>query len=579
MMKDDDTGQRTLPEYSCNPFISRLPELRDLREVEQGFDRPPLHDEADRTMAPMHRQHACLRLLNYSQPTISARQIGIKIDMMIRQGYIGRNPTETEWMRFATFCAELESKAKEDHKGGSKTGGRTGDRVLQNLAPMTDTSMSLLVIGPPGMGKTHAVTTNLAHYPQVISHLEPFQVAQITYLHIEAPPDGSLVTLCRFFFAAVDEALQKAGYKSDIEKEYRTKPLSVLLTGMARVANLHAIGILIIDEIQHVGAKRKEDNALLNYLVALRNSIGISILMIGTMAAQSVLQRTLRDARRADGFGSIVLSRMGENIDSTDPSSGAPIPIAETVVRPIYGKQFEGFARRMWRWQYTNTHTAISTEIMNALYEETQGITDLLVKLFMLCQMQLMMITSDRDDNVETITPALIKKVAEENFNIVRPFVAAIRNNDLKALREFEDIIGSGQWFFDQVQGLGVPEVEKQHDYGHGVATLPPMVTEDGIDLMAVNQILQGFGVAAKEREAIVARHRQLIETGDLAGLVTVISKELAALKAKNKLGKEKLKEQPLTGEDDLRSMLSDVETVEQVGRAVGAPSLEEAIL
>ena len=61
--------------------------------------------------------------------------------------------------------------------------------------------------------------------------------------------------------------------------------LAVLLTGMARVANLHAIGILVVDEIQHVKISRGEGSVLLNFLVTLRNTIGVSLLMIGTMSA------------------------------------------------------------------------------------------------------------------------------------------------------------------------------------------------------------------------------------------------------------------------------------------------------
>lgn len=374
MMTNDETVQRTLPEYAGNAFINRLPVLRELTEVERGFDRPPLHDHADRSMTPMTRQHACLRLMHYSQPTVTARQIGIKIDMMIRQGYTGRNPVETEWMRFASTCADVEVQAKSKSKKNDGRVNRKDPEVLVDLEPMKDTSTSLLAIGPPGMGKTHSVTTNLVHYPQVIAHTEPFQVAQITYLHIETPPDGSLVTLCRFFFAAVDTALQRAGYKSTLARDYRTSSLSVLLTGMARVANLHAIGILVIDEIQHVGTKRLDDNPLLNYLVALRNSIGIPILMIGTMAAQGILQRSLRDARRGDGLGSIIFNRMPENSDAPSSPSDDALPAgSEDEPKAIFGKEFRGFAKRMWRWQYTNTHTEISVEIMNALYEETRA--------------------------------------------------------------------------------------------------------------------------------------------------------------------------------------------------------------
>lgn len=188
------------------------------------------------------------------------------------------------------------------------------------------------------------------------------------------------------------------------------------------------------------------------------------------------------------------------------------------------------------------------------------------------------MITSGDAANVETITPTLIRQVAKENFNTVRPFINAIRDNDLETLRQFEDLIGSGQWFLDQLQRLGEPEAEPLHDYAHGAATLPPMVTEDGIKMSVVNGILEGLGVSVKDREAIVARHRKMIEVGDVSGLVSVTRTKLSALKAGGKVGKRKLKEQPPTHEDDLRGKLSGVKEVGDVEVAAGAVTLEDAL-
>lgn len=81
--------------------------------------------------------------------------------------------------------------------------------------------MSCLIIGPPGMGKTHSGKTALGHYDQFIFQEAPLHVAQITWLRIECPPDGSLVALCRFFFAAVDKALEEAGFNSNLHARDR----------------------------------------------------------------------------------------------------------------------------------------------------------------------------------------------------------------------------------------------------------------------------------------------------------------------------------------------------------------------
>ena len=198
----NETEFPPLPEYAANPFIAALPPIRTVQEIQRSFHCPPLLMEIDRKRPAEQRLHAVLRLLHYSQPTVTSRKVGLQIDQMMRQSYLGRDPSSTQWMRVANAFATREREESDKANRRARKGPVTADEVLGQLAPTKDTSMSCLVIGPPGMGKTHAARTTLAHYPQVIFHEAPIQVAQITWLRIECPPDGSLVSLCRFFFAA-----------------------------------------------------------------------------------------------------------------------------------------------------------------------------------------------------------------------------------------------------------------------------------------------------------------------------------------------------------------------------------------
>ena len=599
-----------LPEYAGNPFIEKLPQIRSMQDIQRSFQCPPLIMEVDRRRPPEQRLHAVLRLLHYSQPTIPARNVGLKVDQMIRQSYIGRNPSTSQWMRFANACMARESEEKENEKKRRGRRSPSVDEVLGQLTPIRDTSMSCLVIGPPGMGKTHSARTALAHYDQVVFHEKPIQMAQITWLRIECPPDGSLVSLCRFFFAAVDKALQEAGFESTLHAQYKRAPLAVLLTGMARVANIHAIGILVVDEVQHVKISHGEGSALLNFLVTLRNTIGVSLLMIGTMSALPVLQRTFRDARRADGIGSIQFNRMAPAIEeeeeeeeeeedpepSVDPDNTGEAeegreevaqPLHgdedgteeghEEVAQPLYGNEFEVFMRAMWRWQYTNAESDLTVEVLNAFYEETQGIIDLVVKLFILCQMHLMTFTSARPKFEEIIEAELVHEVANSSFNTVRPFIQALRDNDVKALREYEDIIGFSDWFLKEVKGMGLPETTPMHDDAHGALRLPPMIVEGSIDRAVVDQLLEGLGVTVDDREILMARHRTLIETGDLAGLVVAVRADLDSLKTRGSLSSKRPQKVPPI-EGDLRTTLDGATDAQAVAEALGGTPLKDML-
>src|SRR5690625_5598051 len=80
-------------------------------------------------------------------------------------------------------------------------------------------------------------------YPQVIKHEayegQPFNHTQIVWLKIDCPYDGSLSTLCKSFFKAIDDLLgtrylEKYGYMNRIT--------STMLLHMTSLASMYGIG-------------------------------------------------------------------------------------------------------------------------------------------------------------------------------------------------------------------------------------------------------------------------------------------------------------------------------------------------
>lgn len=185
---------------------------------------------------------------------------------------------------------------------------------------------------------------------------------------------------------------------------------------MAHVANLHALGVLVIDEIQHLNKAKIGPEALLNFLVTLVNTIGVPVILIGTLSAIPLLQENFRQARRASGLGSLVWDRIPK------------------------GKAWDYFIDQIWKYQWTRTPTEISPEIREVLYEESQGILDIVVKLFMLAQLRVISIGEVRQ-GAEMLTARLFQQIAREDFQIVRPMLDALRQNDLKALSKYDDLL------------------------------------------------------------------------------------------------------------------------------------------
>ena len=163
-----------------------------------------------------------------------------------------------------------------------------------------------------GVGKSTAVEKILSLYPQCICHDsyqgQPLVLTQIVWLKLDCPHDGSIKGLCFQFFEAIDRAMGTDYFPKYTKFRYTVDVLMVLMT---QLVNLYQIGILVIDEIQHLSlAKGGGSEKMLNFFVTLVNTIGIPVVMIGTTKAMSILQSEFRQARRGSGQGDFLWDRM-----------------------------------------------------------------------------------------------------------------------------------------------------------------------------------------------------------------------------------------------------------------------------
>ena len=129
------------------------------------------------------------------------------------------------------------------------------------------------------------------------------------------PPcfDGSVKGLCLNFFQAVDDLLGTRYYDNYASGR---KTVDELLPRMALVASLHSIGVLVIDEIQHLSqAKNGGSGKMLNFFVQLINTIGLPVVLVGTYKAISLLSGEFRQTRRGTGQGDLVWDRMKNDDD------------------------------------------------------------------------------------------------------------------------------------------------------------------------------------------------------------------------------------------------------------------------
>lgn len=394
------TPQR-IPQYRGNPLIEALPTpLEDDALIESLFSTPEF-DTTQREWTQSERLQMLAQLSSFMVPMDRHLRLAQHIDTLMRQGYVGRAPRTVESQRVFT-------KLYEQQKAG-----KTFNTSLVQLTAQ----LSGALIGIPGMGKTTTIQRILQRVPAVIFHPQ-HNIYQVPYLHIEMPYDGASVKgLAESIFRKMDLLLPDANYGKQYGKE--RSGAETLMNHAARVLHMHAVGLLVVDELQNLENSPKNHDALMTLLVSASNELGVPILFVGTNKAQSLLSQDFRQARRSIGIAS---SYWGPLLEGTEEKP----------------EEWNDFLSVLWHFQWVKNPTPLSPPLSNLMFHHTQGVADIAIKLFAIAQARAIY------DGTETITGALIESVAQNELALVMPMIEAIRRDDVEALVTYRDIAPTG---------------------------------------------------------------------------------------------------------------------------------------
>lgn len=393
-----DTG---VPAYKGNPFIEALPPLLEAFTQTRNLKSGTVPSFQDLNAPRVVRSHSIARLSDdFFQPLNNHILLTEKISLMIRGGYVGRNPC----------TGDLQKHLQNGYERIQK-----GDLNAFKFESVKSTAQSMLLIGCSGYGKTTSLIRTLSAYPQVIYHRN-FNIEQVVYLKIDCSHNGSLKEICLNFFRALDQVLD-----TNYEKQYGLKRYNIqaLLTKMSQLANAHALGLLAIDEIQHLSrSKSGGSQEMLNFFVTMVNTIGVPIMLIGTPKAREIFEADFRSARRGAGFGAIFWEPLPEYIDDQlNPERVA-------------------FTDNLWKQQLLNQRDEfLSDEIRHVWYDLSQGIIDIVVKLFVLAQLRAIAA------NKERITSKLLHQIYNEELKPVHPMLEALRSGNVEKISRYSDLI------------------------------------------------------------------------------------------------------------------------------------------
>ena len=213
--------------------------------------------------------------------------------------------------------------------------------------------------------------------------------------------------MCLKFFSEIDNLLG-TNYFDRYGKSQRVTT-DILLEHMGRVAALHSLGVLVIDEIQFLHeAKNGGSRKMLNFFVNLVNKIKLPVVLVGTNKAHEVLATDFSQTRRGTGQGDLEWKPMKKD------------------------KTWNLFLKLLWKYQYITNPCDLTPALSNAIFEVSAGITDFAVKAYIEAQKYAIL------NGSEIITPDSIRKATAESFRLANPILAAIRKGTPRSLLELK---------------------------------------------------------------------------------------------------------------------------------------------
>lgn len=393
--------------YRGNPLIEALPPIMDLKALRTKLTGKVSFNPQDCFEKGHIRAHQITALLDdFFQPLSMHKQLEEKLSLMLRGGYVGRNIAD----------GSLNSRMQDGYRRIM-----SGDTTDFRFSPATSTAKSLSLIGCSGSGKSSTINRILATYPQVIYHSK-HNFVQLTYLRIECPSDGSLKSLCLNFFRELDKTLHTGYEDKYARKRHSTE---VLLSLMGQVATQRALGILVIDEIQRLTLKRSiSKEAMLEFFVALVNVVGVPIVMVGTPKARPIFEMELQAGRRSAGLGALFWEPISAEKNASSQGS-----------EKFRKTEWQAFTDKLWQYQWLmQRDETLSNELRECWFDLSQGVLDIVVKLFVLAQLRAVA------TGLERITVKLLRTVYEQELRPVHPMLDALRKGDPDLIVRYSDL-------------------------------------------------------------------------------------------------------------------------------------------
>ncbi len=311
-----------------NTLVSMLPEMLTGEELMEQMKVLPEYDEKIARAPIAERLMALPDLYRVYIPSQMSAEIYSKMYISLMRSL----------QKKQTKLATLQQKENRKAVLGMESNGIMGG---------VD---SFTIIGPPGIGKSATIerAIDLIRGNKILITDHPY-CKVIPVVSVQCPFDSSVKGLLLEILRKVDEMLGSRYHESALRARMTT---DMLIGSVSQVA-LNNIGLLVVDEIQHV-VGNKNGSSLVGVLTQLINSSGIAICMVGTPECTVFFESTMYLARRALGL------------------RYSPLP---------YGEEFCSLCRTMLSYRYICNDYEVTESMLYWLHEHTGGVAASLVSL------------------------------------------------------------------------------------------------------------------------------------------------------------------------------------------------------
>jgi hypothetical protein len=398
-----------ITEFQGNPLVEALlPLPASLPEAFERLAKKPDFDENERDLPSCHRALLPARLLNFMFPTTQHIELQARMYGQVLNGYRWRNPfDDLQLFNSEGLNEDEEYDSDEEYDGDDCYDFDEGCDVTDLRQPSFSQQMRPTVsflTGHSGMGTSTLIRAIMRSMGKpVIAHSNykgvPFTETQILYMLQNVPCQCSAKAMLKSFGDSADQLLGRKVYTNLVTgKTMRTNDY---LTALRQVAATHHVGALVFDELQNIAlvSSRGKDE-FLGLIRDLHGELGIPIILVGDYRAASILMDDSSACRLIDGIHEL---KRPESYEDTD---------------------WRLLCNVIWRYQWVRKPQALNDEVLQILYKYSQGITAILLNLFVTTQ------TLALEQGMETVTPALIAKVYKDRFRLLHPVIEILNRND-----------------------------------------------------------------------------------------------------------------------------------------------------